>query len=334
MQKLRIGIIGAGAIVETNHLPAISINGQAEIAWIYDKNPSRAELVSKMYGIPSLGAGPVEDAIADVDVCLLATPYGVRGPYIEACRKLGKALVVEKPFAFSREEHRGYSDGFKPWAIGVNFQRRFYRSAGILRRMIRTGIFGPLQSIRFTQGNFSLKGGAGYLSDTKLSGGGVIAESAIHGLDLILYITDALDLAVTDIRSLHRGSLDYDSVFTTTIHTKNGSIDTRCEITTLRNLDNGIELQFAHARVGSDLSPDGKIFIRDKENGILNFSLSDEPGSGSDSPGAGRISEAFWLFWQQFLSGLQSHTPNPTNASGSLLTSAWIEDIYKEMKAS
>ena len=289
------------------------------------------DFVSKMYGAPALHDQPIEKALEQVDICLIAIPYGVRKPFIECCKKWHKPLVVEKPFAFSKHEHASYCDGFDEWEIGVNFQRRFYQSVATLKKIMHTNIFGNLQGIKFSQGNFMLKGGSGYLSDTALSGGGVIAESAIHNLDIILFITGALDVSVGKIQSLHVSGLDYDTVFETEMMTAAGKIPVHCEITTLRNLDNGLQLQFENAVINCDLSPGGKIFIRKNEPGILQFSLLDEPGYEQLSLEATKVNEAFLVFWQQFISGLENKTANATSAYHSLLTSAWIEGIYTKM---
>lgn len=350
MSKFKIGIIGAGGIVETNHLPAIAASDQAEIAWIYDKNPSRAELVAKMYGLSVLGEAQLWPAIATVDCCLLATPYGVRRSYIDACRNAGIGLVIEKPFAFSRREHEEYCAGFKEWAIAINLQRRYYLSVATLHRIIRTAIFGRLVAIRFNQGYFSLKGGSGYLSDVRLAGGGVIAESAIHSLDIILWITGASQVSVTRMRSLHKDRLDYDSEFESDIVTPFGNIPVHCAVSTLRNLASGLELEFEQATVSCDLSPDAPILVKGRAGGHANsFGPSQATGQAvSQDAGqdfylastlqrdelllsATKINEAFLIFWQQFLEGMAGHTVNRTSAHESLLTSAWIEEIYKSM---
>jgi predicted dehydrogenase len=331
MQKFKIGIIGAGTIVETNHLPAISIAQQAEVAWIYDKNPSRTALVAKMYGLPVLQDGLVESALQQVDVCLLATPYGVRGPYIEWCKQHHTALVVEKPFAFSLREHMDYCAGFEEWEIAVNLQRRFYRSAAVLQRIIQTGIFGRLQSVQFRQGYFTQKGGSGYISDARLAGGGVIAESAIHIQDIILWITGAQEVTVRQMRSFCANRLDYDSEFDSDIVSAGNTISVHCGISTLRNLDNGLQLQFEHALVLSDLSPDGGIFIKKGDGEKLGFAMSAIPEYQDLSLTAAKVNEAFLVFWQQFLSGLDNRSANRTSAYRSRLTTCWIEGIYKSM---
>jgi predicted dehydrogenase len=331
MSTYKIGIIGAGSIVENNHVPAIKASGGAIISWIYDKNPQRAELVSKMYGILALSGEWENEWLEQVDTCLLATPYGTRPPYIDACRKAGKALVVEKPFAFSREEHFRHCEGFRPWRIAVNFQRRYYRSVASLRKIIRQQVFGRLNAVRFVQGNFTLKGGAGYLSSAQLAGGGVIAESASHILDIILMITGAENVELSQLRSLRREGLDYDTNFESEITAADTTISVSCEISTLRNLENGLYLEFDDALVSCDLSPDGTIFVRDRASRTIEFALNDASLHQTSRLQASAVSQAFGIFWKQFLNGLDRQEPNQTSATSSLITSAWIGQIYKKI---
>lgn len=328
MGTIRIGIIGAGSIVELTHLPAIRTLADTNIAWIYDNNPSRMDKVGLMYNIPTLKDNSIEKAIADVDICLLAIPYGVRNSYIDLCRQNGKALVVEKPFAFSTREHEEHCRDFAKWEIGVNFQRRFYQPVALLQKIIRTSTFGKLESIKLKQGNFVLKGGSGYLSNKKLAGGGVIAESAIHNLDIILFITDAVEVNLKKLRSFHREGLDYDSVFESEISDGQNSIVVNSEITTLRNLGNELQLQFAHALVSWDMSPQGKIKVYNEQ---LNYSIREEFSYDELNLRATQVNEAFLIYWQQFTNGYRNKTVNATHACRSVLTSSWIESIYNKM---
>ncbi len=332
MNKRKIGIIGAGSIVETNHLPAIKSVEDLEIAWIYDRNQRRTDLLSKMYGIGSCGEDTLQGAVAEVDICLLAIPYGVRKPYIDLCRQLEKSMVIEKPFAFSVEEHLSYCSGFKAWQISVNFQRRYYHSVMALREVIRSGIFGKLKAIRFTQGYFSLKGGSGYLSDASLSGGGVIAESAIHALDIILHITGASDVGLDSLKTISVRGIDYDSVFDSWLETGNSRIPVHCEISTLQNLDNGLELQFEQACLFSELSPDSEILVRGQGRHSPGFTLQGYDPGGANK-GARRINEAFLSFWKQVAGAMQDEQVNPTSAAQCLLTTQWLEPIYQKIKS-
>ncbi|MBN8855509.1 MAG: hypothetical protein BGO55_27850 [Sphingobacteriales bacterium 50-39] len=331
MKGYRIGIIGAGSIVESNHLPAIASLPGVKFAWIYDKNAVRSALVSKMYGVPALAEDAFDHAVGDVDICLLAIPYGTRKPYIDLCRRSGKAIVIEKPFAFSKEEHLATCEGFDDWAIAVNFQRRYYRSVAILRHIVRSRPLGGLRSIRFIQGNFTLKGGSGYLSSAKLAGGGVIAESSSHILDIILSVAAAKSVRLQELRSLHMDGLDYDSIFDSLVETAEGEVPVHCEISTLRNLANGLYLEFDNGLLTCDLSPDGKIFLRNKTGSGIDLSLTEVASYESIQCQATRINEAFLIFWQQFILGLGRKEANLTSACTSILTSSWLEGIYEKI---
>ena len=77
-----------------------------------------------MYKIPIVHEAVLENAMDEIDICLLTVPYGVRSKYIEACALKKKALYVEKPFAINLQEHQHYCSLFTPANLAVGFQRR------------------------------------------------------------------------------------------------------------------------------------------------------------------------------------------------------------------
>jgi hypothetical protein len=150
-------------------------------------------------------------------------------------------------------------------------------------------------------------------------------------LDILLWIVGAQAVRVDRMRSLHANRLDYDSIFSGEMITAEGRTAVYCEISTLRNLDNGLELEFENARIGCDLAPDAAVYIKKYQREGPAFDLLPVFRPEDLLSSATRINEAFLLFWQQFLSGLDSQEPNPTSAYASLLTSSWIAAIYKSM---
>ena len=58
---------------------------------------------------------------------------------------------------------------------------------------------------------------------------------------------------------------------------------------------------------------------------MIEFSLRGESMlDGMESQATG-INEAFLIFWQQFLLGMEKKEPNSTSAHNSILTSSWLE---------
>lgn len=325
-KKYKLGIIGAGSIVELSHLPILKNLDQIEVCWQFDKNITRSDIISKMFQVPVLREEQLENAIKEIDICLLTIPYGVRRSFIEKIAANGKSLFVEKPFATTIEEHEYYCGLFPSYKLAVGFQRRHYKIVSFVQQLIKGNFFGALKKIHFREGYFVLKGGNRFTSEVNLSGGGVIIESAIHSLDQILLITSAQNVLVNEVKSLHKNLLDYDSVFTSLISTNNGEIPITCEISSLRNLKSGLEMEFENATINCQLTTDTKIKILSNNNEAV-FTISDM----EKYVGANSISHSFYIFWNEFLTALNEEKDNLTSGTSSILTTGWIEQIYKKM---
>jgi predicted dehydrogenase len=75
MKTVRVGIVGAGRVADTHHLPVLALMPDVELAWICYLNRARAAKLARSYGIDE-----VQEKIAacsDVDVPLLATPIAL-----------------------------------------------------------------------------------------------------------------------------------------------------------------------------------------------------------------------------------------------------------------
>lgn len=314
--------------MENSHLPVLNRIDEVSVSWIYDRNVERSRLLSRMYRIPFILEASLEKRLGEIDVCLITIPYGARKRHIELCASYNIGIYVEKPFATSVNEHNYYCALFPSYKLAVGFQRRYYSSLAKLSTIISSQLFGKLNQIEFKQGNFSLKGGGGYLSNVDLAGGGVIIESAIHILDQLLIATNSSEVHVNTVKSILKEGIDYDSIFSSEFNTPLGNVVVNCEVSTLRNLENGIELIFDNARIKCQLSPITKFNVRSNYNSDLSFYLEQlEIPDTADS-----IISSFSVFWQKYLCALREKDGNLTQGKSSLLTTSWIEQIYKHTR--
>jgi len=99
---IRIGVIGAGIIAQSIHIPTLFRAG-FEFVQVCDLSPSRAEEVSKRYGVK--GTTVPEDIIRspDIDAVLIATP-GSHAQLTLAALAAGKHVLAEKPLALTLAE--------------------------------------------------------------------------------------------------------------------------------------------------------------------------------------------------------------------------------------
>src|SRR5689334_22132318 len=103
-QPVRLGILGAGAVVESYHLPVLRHLKDIKIQWISDQNLDRASKLAETFGIPH-AAKSIEDC-PNVDMVLVAIPVGVRHIYLETIFARRWHAFCEKPFASTLTEHQ------------------------------------------------------------------------------------------------------------------------------------------------------------------------------------------------------------------------------------
>jgi len=327
-REINIGIIGAGNIVESIHLPILLNIPGVNIKWIFDKDEKRSTLLSGMYSVDYITGDKLDEGIEEADLCLIAIPYGVRDAYIHKCAAYAKAVYIEKPFATTVAEHQAYCELFAPPDLAIGFQRRYYKCVNELQHIISGSLFGKVQAIYFNQGYFQLKGGTGFMSDARMSGGGVIIESAIHTLDQILQFTKASALNVEEVHSLSKSGIDYDTKFTSTLSYDGASFPVYSHVSSLRNLDNGIIIEFENKVVRLQPAANAVLYVKDaNDKKFIELILPEsEPGPRSTS-----VNDAFVRFWEDFINAIHSRQSNQTNAVNSMLTSTWIEKIYQQI---
>ena len=99
--KLRIGIVGAGNIVRTRHLPALKKNSDVEIVAVSNSTYESSERFCREN---SLAALPMRDwaelvATPDIDVVWIGTTPYMHSAVTMSALEAGKHVFVEKPLA-------------------------------------------------------------------------------------------------------------------------------------------------------------------------------------------------------------------------------------------
>lgn len=325
-RTFRVGIVGAGQIVENAHLPVLLNLPGVDVRWITDANPRRAAVVSSMYGVPCSAAERLPALLSEVDVCLLATPVGARAQYVELCAEAGKAVLAEKPFATTEAAHRSYCDRFPAYALGVSFQRRFYASITAFRAIVEGRHFGDLQSVGFAIGGFDLKSGGPtrYLGDPRLSGGGVVMDLGIHVLDQILQVSGATDVEVSSVQSIFFDGLDFDAIIDGTLHLEQRRVRVHGQMTRLRPVANELEFGFENGVVRFGSEPDAALTFVPRNSGVPLRLAPRVDGSTT-------VAQAFFQLWRTFIGGLHRHATTPASATTSVLTTRWVDKIYERM---
>ncbi len=199
---LSIGVIGAGDIARTAHVPVLKALQGANLAWVSDVDTPRAAALGKAYNVPHFTLDRMGGSPPPADVVLLAIPYGVRAPYYEKYKTPGTAIYVEKPFARSADEHRRICGLFPGNALASGLMMRYWCSNQMARDLEDSEIFGPLRRARFAHGRPGMVTYGRYYLDRSKGGGGMMAEFGIHGLDSLLFITRATSAQLGEVNTV------------------------------------------------------------------------------------------------------------------------------------
>ncbi|WZH53733.1 MAG: Gfo/Idh/MocA family oxidoreductase [Nocardioides alkalitolerans] len=142
--RVPIAVVGAGAIVDTAHLPAYRAAG-LEVVGIFDIDTERAREVARRHGIERVYAS-LEEVLADahvqvIDVAVVAT---AQPAIVRAAVAAGKHLLCQKPFApdlATAEELRDLADEAGV-CVAVNQQLRFDEGIAVARAVAEAGWIG------------------------------------------------------------------------------------------------------------------------------------------------------------------------------------------------
>ena len=101
---MRIGIIGAGGIAVSRHIPAFKQLGDECVIWgLSDINSERATEVANEHNIPHVFVD-YKDMFKEVDAVCICTPNKFHAEFAVEALKAGVHVLCEKPMAMSKEQ--------------------------------------------------------------------------------------------------------------------------------------------------------------------------------------------------------------------------------------
>lgn len=106
MAKLRVGIIGCGAIAQIQHLPHLrDLEDEFEIAALSDLSPTLLDVLGDEHGVPrERRFTDYHDLVqSDIDAVIIC-PSGSHAPPTIAAAQAGKHVLVEKPMCVTVDE--------------------------------------------------------------------------------------------------------------------------------------------------------------------------------------------------------------------------------------
>lgn len=188
MQKVRLAVLGCGAVAQIHHLPALRASSRAEAVVVVDADAGRARTVAERFGVPDF-ATDYRDVLDRVEAAVIALPNSLHAPVAVDLLRRGTHVLVEKPMALTLRECDAMIAAAEAsgavLAVGLDF--RFFDSTRCVKELLEEGFLGEPRGFDLRQGVIPRWPFAtDFLLRKETAGGGVLADFGAHVLDLLL----------------------------------------------------------------------------------------------------------------------------------------------------
>ncbi len=190
--KVRLGVVGAGAISQLAHLPVLSKMRGAELVAVCDNDGPKARALADRFGIPDAYTD-IEDLLEldELDAVVIATPNHLHEPHVLSALASKIDVLCERPLALTA---RGVERILNAAAradrkVLVGNNHRFRTDVQALDRFLRGGELGKVTGIRAGAYHFP-RTAEGWRYRRAESGGGAFFEYGVPLLDLGLWLAD------------------------------------------------------------------------------------------------------------------------------------------------
>ena len=192
--RLNLGVVGAGAVLDRYHIPAISAVPEVVRTIVIDSDAERARRVAERHNFPRWSTD-LADLVRHADLAIVLVPNGLHASV--SCELLGQGIHVlcEKPMARNADECLAMIEaarrGNAHLCIGHN--RRFQQHIKLAKQLLGKGLIGEVVNVQAEEGSTSDWPRSSAYFDPALSGGGALLDVGIHSIDLIRWFAAEFD---------------------------------------------------------------------------------------------------------------------------------------------
>lgn len=186
IDRVRIGIIGAGRIGQLHARHLSMYVAKAEVAAICDIVESAARGCASQWGIPKVYGepGPILTD-PEIDAVFICTGTDTHAQLIEEAAKAGKQIFCEKPIALDLSSIDRALEAVRESGVvlQIGFNRRFDPNFREARRQVEAGEIGTPHIVRITSRD-PAPPPLSYIEGS----GGMFLDMTIHDFDMARYI--------------------------------------------------------------------------------------------------------------------------------------------------
>lgn len=191
-ERLKVGIVGGGAIAQVAHLPVLKKMPGVEVLALCDTDMPKGRALADRFG--------VKDAFDDIeellryetlDAVVICSPTHLHESHIQAALSANLHVLVEKPLAMSATGAQRILRAVEKYnrVVMVGMNHRYRPDVQIVRSFVQSGELGTIESVRgswhvFRAGRAQL----GWRQRRDQAGGGAMLDLGLAILDLGLWL--------------------------------------------------------------------------------------------------------------------------------------------------
>jgi predicted dehydrogenase len=188
-RPVRVAIIGAGAVSDYHHVPALRLDPRAELVAVCDADPALLERRKADWGVSKVTNDPsVLCDDPEIDAVIIATPNFTHKPIAVAAAQGGKHVMCEKPLGLSAGEVRVMYEAARDAGVVhmTAFTYRFAPSMRYLRHLIKCGALGTPRHFRSQRFLDWPETSWGWRQYKDKAGAGDLYDMTIHRIDFAI----------------------------------------------------------------------------------------------------------------------------------------------------
>ncbi|MDD2431596.1 MAG: Gfo/Idh/MocA family oxidoreductase [Firmicutes bacterium] len=230
--KVRIGVVGNGAIAKYRHLPEYASRDDVEIVALCDIIKAKAEKLALRYDVKKVYTDYKQmiekEKLDAVSVC---TPNYLHSEITIYALKHGLNVLVEKPMATSMAEANEMIETARKnnLVLMVGQNQRLAPMHVLAKKILESGMMGKVNTFRTVFGH----GGPEHWSQTgkwffdkKQAFAGSLADLGVHKVDLVQFILGDIDQVACFTDTLEKKECTVDDNAVAILHMENGIMGT------------------------------------------------------------------------------------------------------------
>ena len=152
--RLRIGVVGAGQVLERYHHPAINAVPEVVRSTVIDSDEQRARKAAERFGFPRWSTD-LADAVRHADVAIVLVPNGFHAKISCELLAQGVHVLCEKPMARNVDECLSMIEAARRGRtqLCVGHNRRFRQHFWLAKELLSRGLIGEMVSVSAEEGS-------------------------------------------------------------------------------------------------------------------------------------------------------------------------------------